>query len=136
VGAIRGAGVIAILGSSFSLFVALACLFFLAGPYVFYSPSLGAMIALCAGGGVLGLFTGVGLCGMKSWARISALTFSGLIVGLSASILLYQLARPATPYRTPLFVVFWELDSLPLAVAIWWLILFTRKDIVAQFADS
>jgi hypothetical protein len=58
---VRAAGILAIIGGCFSLFGALALLFFLAGPYVFYTRALGVTIALLAALAVLGFSIGARL---------------------------------------------------------------------------
>ena len=99
----------------FPLLGALAGLFFLAGPYVSFTPALGGMIVLFAGLAVLGLFTGAGLLRLKNWARTSALIFAWIIVVVSALTLLYEIVmRPTGLPGMALFVSFLSFESVPL----------------------
>jgi hypothetical protein len=44
--------------------------------------------------------------------------------------------RPTGLPGMALFVSFLSFESVPLGISIWWLILFSRKEIAAQFSAS
>lgn len=75
-----------------------------------------------------------GIWRTRSWARISLLAFAGLLAVMHAmslailSLAFNSLARDpsAQPIPISLRIVFYGACALPLAVAIWWLIYFTR----------
>jgi hypothetical protein len=88
---------------------------------------------------IWGAFSGVGLIRFRNWARISVLIWAGI----TAPICLIVVAMIAfIPLPTPpdsavtgamirlVVVIFY---GGPLALAAWWLILFTRPGIVTQF---
>jgi hypothetical protein len=102
----------------------------------------GFMICLC----LFGIATGIGLIYLRNWARISILTWGGLCVFFGAiGILIGFFAlssplpnAPALPAEG-MAAVRWILVSiygLPLLAGIWWLILFSRKSVKAQFAGT
>ncbi|HEY2461604.1 MAG TPA: hypothetical protein VGI16_12390 [Candidatus Acidoferrum sp.] len=89
---------------------------------------------------VFGIFCGVGLLRLKNWARIATLICSGFTaVVCGVCVLAFAFVPLPTPpvqppvpmgiVRALISVVY----AIPLGVAIWWLILFNRKKIVAQF---
>lgn len=113
-------------------------------PSLVRNVTAGAM-AFFAGLAVFGIFTGVGVLRLRNWARISALVWSGIaaaICGFGLAFLAFiPLPTPAsspTPVSIMTFVrvttgLFY---AVPLGIAIWWLILFNRKAIAAQFVAS
>lgn len=153
-GSVTAAAVIAILGS---ILLLLCAVFGLLGvimmqnmpgsptaqqpPELRYAGFVG--VAFIAAGGVWGLVSGVGLLRYRNWARISTLVWSGLTVPFVTLALLFSLTIkfPAAPGAAPgadaavrgFLVIFY---ALPIAIGIWWLILFTRKPTVAMFAGS
>jgi hypothetical protein len=85
----------------------------------------------------------VGLLRLKNWARISALVWSGITVFFAGFALLLSLIIPMPPPRNaPDFTIYFVraalflIYGLPCAIGTWWLILFTRKPVVAQFVAS
>ena len=90
-----------------------------------------------------GLATGVALIRLKPWSRISTLVYAGL-TGVCASfagliILFVPIPGPASAGQnfSGIFRVALELFlAIPFSIAIWWLILFTRKSVVAQFSGT
>jgi hypothetical protein len=103
--------------------------------------SMGSMACLAA----FGIVTGVGVIRLKNWARISVLVWSGLtavMCGLGLVFLVFMpLPMPPnspTPGSTLTFVRVTDglFDTVPLGIAIWWLILFNRKGIAAQFVPA
>ena len=148
---VTAAGVVAIVGSvlvlvatAFGFFAVLTLLKSQAGPAL---PSLarataeGTMVFFF-GLAILGIFTGVGVLRLKNWARISVLVWSGVTAAICAFILAFFAFIPfpvppnaGTPSNMATFVRLSTalVYGLPLAIAVWWLILFSRKTIAAQF---
>ena len=98
------------------------------------------MGAMFAGLAALGIATGIGVLRLREWARIAMLIFAGAVTlfsGFGAAIVL-MIPMPQTPAvgagvaRAVIAVVY----AVPLAVGVWWLVLFTRRDIVSAFALS
>jgi hypothetical protein len=71
------------------------------------------------------------------WARISVLVWSGITVSLSAPGILRFIFIPIAnaPADASIIVrlVVLVFYALPLAIGKWWLILFNRKEVAAQF---
>jgi hypothetical protein len=109
----------------------------------FLKIGLEIMFTLFLGVAIFGVATGAGLIRLRNWARISALTWAGVCAFFSAfGILIVSMAPfPAPPNIPPhsmsifrgvaLFVY-----GVPLLVSVWWLILFNRNNIKAQFAGQ
>jgi hypothetical protein len=153
-GAVTAAAVIAILGS---ILLLLCAVFGLLGvamlqnmpgsptaqqlPELRYAGFVG--VAFIAAGGVWGLISGIGLLRYRNWARISTLVWSGLAVAFCGLLMLFvsSMKIPVPPNAVAgteqlarVFIVI--IYALPLVIGVWWLILFTRKPIVALFAPS
>jgi hypothetical protein len=88
-----------------------------------------------------GILTALGLLRLKGWSRISMLIFAGqlaVIAGFGGLILLI-LPLPKTLGTPENFssilristALFW---GATLLIAVWWLVIFTRKSVVAQFS--
>ena len=102
-------------------------------------------MALGAGLATFGIFTGIGLLRLKNWARISALVWSGITaaIGVSSVVVVALIPFPAPPNTSTsenlavmgriMAVLFY---GTPAGIAIWWLILFNRKEIAAQFVGA
>jgi hypothetical protein len=143
------AGIVAILGSVFAI---LGCAFALIGiamlssakppealPASVKSIAMAVMLFFMAVA-VFGVFSGIGLLRLKNWARISALVWAGITVFFSASTLLFILfiPFPTPPGQQPMPLVLVKafmfiFYGTPLGIGIWWLILFNRPGIRAQF---
>ncbi len=92
---------------------------------------------------VAGIATGVGLIYLRNWARISILIWGGVFtffaaVGIPFAFVLPKISPPNAPElpESSQQLVQWILVfmyGLPLVIGIWWLILFNRKSIKAQF---
>ncbi len=98
-------------------------------------------VALFAGLAVFGVFTSIGVLRLKNWARISMLVWSGIAAAICGCVLAFLAIIPfPTPPNAPANIAAFTrvavglVYGLPLAIAIWWLILFNRKAIAAQFA--
>lgn len=95
---------------------------------------------------ILGLFTGVGVLRLEKWARISALVWSGITAAICALIVIFSVfvplpAAPNAPSTPANFLTYARAATAvfygcPLAIAIWWLILFNRKKVADQFVAS
>jgi len=92
---------------------------------------------------VFGIVTAVALIFLRNWARISILIWGGVFtffaaVGIPFAFLLPKFTPPNAPQlpESSEQMVQWILISiygLPLVIGVWWLILFNRKSIKAQF---
>jgi hypothetical protein len=96
-----------------------------------------AMFAALAG---IGISTSVGLFRLRSWARTSILVIAGFLAAGSAFSLLLTMAVPIPPefsgatehtFRRMMAVMF----GVPLAIGVWWLILFNTQSTKAAFAS-
>lgn len=95
---------------------------------------------------VLGIATGVDLLRRRRWARISVLIFAGFLclMGFTAGfvILVMPLPTPAHPpaevawVMTGVRVVLAAFYFLQMALGAWWLWLFTRESVKAQFGKA
>jgi len=152
---IIAAGVIAILGSllvilgtGMSLFAYLFATLQTASieqpPFVRIVGIVTMAVAMaCA---IFGIATGIGLFRLRNWARISALVWAGIsfffgLIGIPIAIFMSVPRTSSSPglpdnftiiFRITLLVVY----GLPLAVGIWWLILFNRHAIKEQFKGT
>jgi len=107
-------------------------------------PAMGIMglgIAIQFAFGVWGVLTAIGVLWLKEWARICMLVFSGLLIGFSVLTLpvVIVMPLPATPAPTPNFNFYFKFSfaavcSIPIAIGVWWLVLFTRRGVALQFA--
>jgi hypothetical protein len=91
---------------------------------------------------IWGAFSGVGLIRLRNWARISVLVWAGITAPICLIVIAMMAVIPLpTPADSPVtntmvrlvVVIFY---GAPLAIAVWWLILFTRPKIVAQFRPA
>jgi hypothetical protein len=105
-------------------------------------PMAAAMMISFLALAVFGIFTGIGLLRLRNWARTSALVWAGISVPISALVILvFALIPISVPPNGPAApMVFVRVFSLlfygvPLAVGIWWLVLFNRKAVVVQFVS-
>jgi len=91
-----------------------------------------------------GVATGIGLLYLRNWARISILIWGGLSVffsvpGVPNGYLILSSPIPNAPalLTDGMQVDRWILlfiDGIPLMIGIWWLVLFNRESVKAQFA--
>jgi hypothetical protein len=102
----------------------------------------GFMICLC----LFGIATGVGLIYLRNWARISILIWGGLsvffgVIGIPIAYLSLSSPPPNVPNLPPesmqtvrslLLLIY----GLPLLVGVWWIVLFSRRSVKAQFAGT
>src|SRR5215471_18484574 len=114
-------------------------------------PSIAVVAIMAAvefGFGAWGIASAVGVLRLKNWARVCFLIFGGLLAFFSfctaVGFVLSAVALPSTlpPNVSPgLFrgvaLVFVMLDAIGFAIAVWWLVYFTRASVKAQFgADA
>lgn len=149
-GAVTAAAVIALLGSLLTLlFTLLAAIGMSTMQTLPQDPSLSpadarraAFVGLTfiAMIGLWGLASSIGLFRYRNWARVSTLIWSALAVVFGGLALLFVSAfripvAPDIPEGTEaavrIIVAIFYL--IPVALGIWWLVLFTRKPIVALF---
>jgi hypothetical protein len=143
------AGVVAIIGSAFAI---LSCGFTLLGMALISSTptdhplpaqvksitSIAILIFLAVA--VFGVTCGVGILRLKNWARISAMVWAGIAVFFSsfAFLIIAFIPFPRPPGEHPfpqsavrgLVALFY---AIPIAIGIWWLILFNKRSIRSQF---
>ncbi len=146
------AGIFAILGGAFGAFSSLASLIlFSFSPHFALSPALPDYIRpvlvffwifllLCA---LFVIVVGIQVIRLRNWARISLLTTAGLMLffGLMGIVVIFVtlfISTPADPRVSQGFLaaILAVIYGLPTAVSIWWLILFTRRSVAAQFHAS
>jgi hypothetical protein len=91
---------------------------------------------------ISGIVTSIGLFRLRNWARISILIFSGLLAFMAVCSILGTLFIPfpasagsgANPaIVTGVKVVLASFWTVLAAICIWWLVLFTRVGVKAQF---
>jgi len=149
---VTAAAVVAILESLFLLLCCSAAFFVfllakLPGPASELPPAIRYMMlgtqGFMMGLSLFGVATGIGLLYLRKWARISVLIWGGLSVffgGIGVPfVLLMPLSSSAnapdlpagsvTVVRLILLVIY----GLPILIGGWWLILFNRKRVKAQF---
>jgi hypothetical protein len=151
-GAVVAAGVVGIIGSCFAILLAVSGLFGMSmlpsTPEVRQLPAgfqtmATVVLVVWLGVAVFGVATGVGILRLKNWARISALAWAALSAGLCSFAVLFSLVvPPPTPsgertismFAVRLIVIVFY--SIPIAVGIWWLILFNRPRVRAEFSGT
>jgi len=149
------AAVVAILGS---LFLLLCCSVVFFGMLLVKLPGNASELppfarnAMLAGQGfmmclsLLGIATGIGLIYLRKWARISILIWGGMAVffgvaGIPIAYLTLLTPNPNAPElpMESMQAVRWILlfiYGMPLLIGIWWLVLFNRAAIKAQFRST
>lgn len=106
-----------------------------------------AGVAMAAGMYVVlaawGIATGVGIIKLQPWARISAIVMSALAIagcamsttGIFMARNLFTADKQLPPNFASLMVIIsLSMLAIPAGVAIWWVILFTRKRVALEFA--
>src|SRR6266478_318150 len=92
-----------------------------------------------------GLFlsaVGIQVIRLRNWARISLLVIAGLmlffgVMGIAVIFVTLFVSTPADPRvsRALLAAILALIYGIPTAISAWWLILFTRSSVVAQFHE-
>ena len=156
-GGITASAVLAIIGSVFTIllggFAILGALLMRTMPNLPTTaaqpvPPVAFLLAesiLFLGFGVWGIASAVGLLRLKNWARVSFLVFAGLLCLVSAFGALFMLlflvvGLPMPPqqnvppgFMAGFFGTMIVFALLHLALSIWWLFYFNRRDVKAQF---
>jgi hypothetical protein len=152
---VTAAAVVAVLGGLFFLLCCSAAFFIflltkLPGTAREFPPTmrymmLGAQASMmCLS--LFGIATGIGIICLRKWARISILMWGGLsvffgVVGIPVAYLMLLSPNPSAPalpvegmqsVRAILLVIY----GIPFVIGVWWLILFNRKAVKAQFAGA
>jgi multisubunit Na+/H+ antiporter MnhE subunit len=96
--------------------------------------------------GIFGIAAAIGLMRLRNWARISFLIFAGIlsficVVGVFMTLLIMLVlpqALPSDPNVPPgilraVFAFYLVVELLVGALAVWWLVYFTRRNIKEQF---
>lgn len=100
-----------------------------------------SLILIWAGTAAFGITVGIGLMRLRNWARISAILWA--VVMVFCAVLAFAIAAavtfsklPGPPTTSPIFVsaFFSTVGVASILVGAWWLILFTRKSVSAQFS--
>jgi hypothetical protein len=146
------AGIFAILGGTLAAFSSLASLIlFSFSQHFAASPALPdylrpvlvffwIFLLLCA---LFVVVVGIQVIRLRNWARISLLTIAGLMLffGLMGIVVIFITlfaATPADPRVSQGFLaaILGVIYGIPTAVSIWWLVLFTRRSVAAEFQAS
>jgi hypothetical protein len=144
------AGIFAIFGGALGVFFPLLALVLLstgAGTGVSFPAALRPflygvwlVLILCA---LFVVVVGIQVIRLRNWARISLLVIAGLmlcfgVVGIVVIFVTLFISTPADPKISQglLATILAVIYGLPTAISIWWLILFTRNPVVAQFHAS
>ena len=109
-------------------------------PYTLFFPVACAFSAA----GLGGVFVGVGLLRTRAWARIAALVLAALVgvfsaLGLLALVLVtLRIAPIEFAAETPpgYFMVMGIVYCAVFILALWWIYLFSRRSVAAQFAEA
>jgi hypothetical protein len=106
--------------------------------YMLYT-TLGSVLLMALWAAV----TGIGILKLKNWARLSLLLIAGtgVMVAATSAIFLWFLPIPEVQGANPQFgrmvlAVVGVVFAVPGAIAIWWLIYFTRPRVKAHFAGA
>ena len=90
-----------------------------------------------------GFSTGIGLLRRKAWSRISILVFAGLLPGITLAAALGSLigrwvAARGSPqsFNFSFRLMMGSFCAALLTIAVWWLVLFTRKSVIEQFSGT
>jgi hypothetical protein len=146
------AGIFAILGGALGVFFSLASLilfsfsphFAVRAPLPEYMrPALiffWIFLLVCA---FFVAVVGIQVIRLRNWARISLLVIAGLmlffgVMGIVVIFVTLFVSTPAEPRISQGFLaaILAVIYGIPTAISIWWLILFTRRPVVAQFQAS
>lgn len=149
--AVTASGVIAILGSLVTAIGVLIGIMGLLVSFGYPSPAptipgvraiTAAMMVFFLAVAIWGAFSGVGVIRFRNWARLSVLVWAGittpiclLVIAVMAWIPFPELPEPQLSTTVLRFFII-AFYGAPLAIAVWWLILFTRPQIVAQFRPA
>ena len=147
-GSIIAAGISAVLAGIFGIFSALAILILFSTPqFTRSAPFPPAMRPILYGVWIFLLFcalfivvTGLQVIRLRNWARLSLLVIAGCLLcfGLLGIVVIFVTIFVATPLdprvsQALLVSILAVIYGIPIAISLWWLILFTRRSVIAQF---
>jgi hypothetical protein len=150
-GSIVAAGIFAILGGVFALLFGVCGLFlfsfskFPPGPAYpdFMRPIFPVFWIFLIGCALFVITVGIQAIRLRNWARISMLIIAGCllffgVIGIGVIFLTIFVAVPTDPLvsKTVLAFVLAITYGIPIAIALWWLILLTRSSVIAQFHSA
>jgi len=143
---VTASAVVVFIGSGFALLAALITALALAiTPRTVQQPELpiGMTIGILvseAGFAVWGIVSGIGLLGLRQWARISVLVFSGflLLATVPALVIVPAMPMPHTADMPDNFYFFMKMFlvliyAIPAAIGTWWLFFFNKRSVKDQF---
>lgn len=145
------AGVFAIVGGVLGMFFALTALILFSTVPVTGSVPLPAVMRPILYGtwvflSVCGIFvavTGIQVIRLRNWARISLLIIAGCLLffgamGIVVIVVAVFSSAPLDPRISQQLLLFilTIIYGVPIAISLWWLILFTRPSVVTQFRAS
>ena len=100
-------------------------------------------LVLSLGFGAWGIATAIGLLKLRPWARISTIVYSVLLVMFTIipAIMMAMIPFPTQPGTDPTFIPIFKASLIAFyliiaAIGVWWLVYFTRKGVIAQFAGE
>lgn len=143
-GDVTASAIVMLFGSAFILAIGLIVVVAVAIPGPRPHTALFALAAIYGLPGAWGIANGIGILRLRSWARISSIVMSILAVCFLGFLLVGSLLAPFLAKSDPEFanvpVGFIAATTgvalaIPLGIAIWWLVLFTRKRVVAEFTN-
>lgn len=145
------AGVVALLGGVLVAILNLIALTFLSVSKIglgltmpdFMAPVLIGIWSICLLCAVFVAVVGIQIIRLRNWARVSLLVVAGLLlffgvigIGVIFGTLFVGSAPDPLVSRSLLASVLAVTYGVPIAIAIWWLTLFTRRSVIAQFQAS
>lgn len=150
-GDVTAAAVVMFCGSAFLLLMSAFAMFTaLIGPATnapqgreFQMAAAMMVVAMYGGLAAWGIATGVGIVKLQPWARISAIVMSALAIagcimgmaGIFAGMSVINADNRFPPnFATIMLVAVSVVCAVPTGIAIWWVILFTRKRVALEFA--
>jgi hypothetical protein len=148
---IVAAGVVAILSGAFAALIMVASFAIIArtdfSAYgVALTPAMRSILYFTWAFFLLGacfvLVSGIYVIRLRNWARLSILTFAGCglffgVVGVGVIfVMVYFQPNDPLVSKSVLASVLGFTYGIPTLVAVWWLLLFTRRSVVAQFHAS
>ena len=138
-----GCGLLLLLGA-FAIFGAIASSAGHSGPQRQVELAGAVMVVVIYGAlAAWGIATGIGIMKLQAWARISAIVMSVLAISgcvmAAASVFMMESVFKGDNQLPPNFarimlVIVSVIFAIPAGIAIWWVVLFTRKPVALEFA--
>jgi len=104
------------------------------GMFIVGAVLIGFLLCITA----FGVTVATGLMRLRNWARISAIVWAAFMASMGALALTFGFAlliRTPQAGSVPLRVFFLTIDAAFFTTGIWWLIMFSRKNVQAEFSD-